>query len=198
MAHVKAHVTNWAPYIAVATIASIGALTIGPLHAANAQFVDPTKAIHWEAEGMWVNGKRWDATPPGTAVAQGTVMKLSCTWSIRLIAGKYWKTDRDMIVPINIRHNGAIFLSGSQVIPAGTWLGVKVTHSGSIFTFNATTTATNSPYGDRFRRELGPLSWKATGGGMHTFQCELPQVHSTTETRVNVIHTVTPGEWPKH
>src|SRR6266568_9221293 len=98
MARVKA-VTNWAPYIAVATIASIGALTIAPLHAASSQFIDPAKAIRFEAEGMWVNGKRWDATP-GTAVAQGTLMKLSCTWSIRLIAGKYWKTDHDMIVPI--------------------------------------------------------------------------------------------------
>ena len=195
MARVKA-VTNWAPYIAVATIASIGALTIAPLHAASAQFVDPMKAIRWEAEGMWVNGKRWDATP-GTAVAQGTLMKLSCTWSIRLIVGEYWKTDRDLIVPINIRHNGAIFLSGSGLIPAGTWLGVKVTHSGGVFGFGGSSTATNSPFGDRFRGEFGPLSWKATDGGMHTFQCELPQVHNTTDTRVNVMHTVAPGEWKK-
>jgi hypothetical protein len=197
MARIKALVTNWAPYITVATIALISALTITPQHAASAQLVvDPMKAIHWEAEGMWINGRRWDATP-NTAVAQGTVMTLSCTWSIRLISGTYWKTERDLIVPINIKHNGAVFTSGSMVIPAGTWLGVKVTHSGSIFTFNATSTATNSPYGDRFRKEFGPFSWTATGGGMHTFQCELPQVPSTTETRVNVTHTVTPSEWKK-
>ena len=124
-------------------------------------------------------------------------MKLSCTWSIRLVGAKYWKTDSEMIVPIIIKHNGAVFSSGSGVIPAGTWLGVKVTSSGSIFTLNKTSTATNSPFGDRFRSEFGPLSWKATGGGMHLFQCELPQVQSTTDTRVNVMHTVTPGEWPK-
>ena len=195
MAHIKA-VTNWAPYIAVATIASIGALTIAPLHAARAQFVDPTKAIRWEAEGMWVNGKRWDATP-NTAVAQGTLMKLSCTWSIRLLEAKYWKTDHDLIVPIIIKHNGAVFSSGSGVIPAGSWLGVKVTHSGSILGLGGSSTSTNSPIGDKFRGEFGPFSWKATGGGMHLFQCELPEVHNTTETRVNVMYTVAPGEWKK-
>jgi len=196
MAHIKALVTNWAPYITVATIASIGALTIGPLHTASSQIVDPMKAIHFEAEGMWVNGKRWDATP-NTAVAQGTLMKLSCTWSIKLVSGKYWKTDRDLIVPIIIKHNGAVFSSGSGVIPAGTWLGVKVTHSGGVFGVGQTSTATNSPFGDKFRGELGPLSWKATGGGMHLFQCELPEVRNVTETRVNVMHTVAPAEWKK-
>ena len=196
MARVKALVTNWAPYIAVATIASIGALTIAPLHAASAQFVDPAKAIHFEAEGMWVNGKRWDATP-GTAVAQGTLMKLSCSWTIRLVNGKYWKTDRDLIVPVIIKHNGAVLSSGSGLIPAGTWLGVRVTHSGGVLGVGQTSTATNSPFGDRFRGEFGPLSWKATGGGMHLFQCELPQVANTTETRVNVMHTVAPSEWKK-
>ena len=195
MARIKAIMTNWTPYIAVATIASIAALTIGPLHAVRAQVVDP-KTIRVEAEGMWINGKRWDATP-GTAVAQGTLMKLSCTWSIRLVNGKYWKTDRDLIVPVIIKHNGAVFSSGSGLIPAGTWLGVKVTRSGGVLGVGSSSTATNSPFGDRFRSEFGPLSWKATGGGMHLFQCELPQVQLVTETRVNVVHAVAPAEWKK-
>lgn len=196
MAHVKALATNCARHIAFGMISSIGALTIAPVHNASSQVVDPMKSVRYEAEGMWVNGKRWDATP-NTAVAQGTVMKLSCTWSLRLLTAKYWKTDRDILVPINIRHNGAVFSSATGVIPAGTWLGVKVTHSGGVFGVGQTSTATNSPFGDRFRSELGPLSWKAAGGGMHTFQCELPQVPSTTETKVNVMHTVAPAEF-KH
>jgi hypothetical protein len=196
MARVKELVTNWAAYITVATIASIGALTIAPLRSASSQLVDPMKAIKWEAEGMWINGKRWDATP-NTAVAQGTLMKMSCTWSIRLVGAKYWKTERDLIVPIIIKHNGAVFSSGSQVIPAGTWLGVRVTHSGGVLGMGGSSTATNSPHGDKFRSEFGPMSWKATGGGMHLFQCELPQGQYVTETRVNVVHSVTPGEWKK-
>ena len=124
-------------------------------------------------------------------------MKLSCTWSIRLVSGKYWKTDRELIVPVIIKHNGAVFSSGSGVIPAGTWLGVRVTHSGGVLGVGGSSTATNSPIGDKFRSEFGPLSWKAFGGGMHLFQCELPEVHYTTDTRVNVMHTVAPAEWKK-
>ena len=196
MARVKALVTNWAPYIVVATIASIGVLTIAPLNVASAQLVDPNRAIRWEAEGMWIDGRRWDATP-GSAVKQGTVMKLSCTWSIRLVSGKYWKTEREIVVPIVIKHNGAVVWSGSGLIPAGTWLGVRVTHSGGVLGVGKTSTATNSPWGDKFRGEFGPHSWTAAGGGMHLFQCELPEVRLVTETRVNVMHTVAPAEWKK-